>query len=151
MVVLISVHLNGTNIIAVHSGKVVSAKFSGPNGYTVSIESGNYLYNYSHVSPIFLVYVGEYISQGQIIAKVGPKNVYGILNNPYKDSNGNPTNGATTRSTFTFFNKKRRQSRQSIRLLLKTTCLHLQFHIVSNHDCNHDVLHNRNHLPNQVQ
>lgn len=27
---------------------------------------------------------------------VGPKNVYGINNNPYKDSNGNPTNGATT-------------------------------------------------------
>ncbi len=27
---------------------------------------------------------------------MGPKNVYGIINNPYKDSNGNPTNGATT-------------------------------------------------------
>ena len=31
-----------------------------------------------------------------IIATVGPKNVYGISNNPYKDSSGNPTNGATT-------------------------------------------------------
>lgn len=30
------------------------------------------------------------------IADVGPKNVYNVKNNPYKDSNGNPTNGATT-------------------------------------------------------
>jgi len=27
---------------------------------------------------------------------VGPKNVYGVKGNPYRDSNGNPTNGATT-------------------------------------------------------
>lgn len=31
-----------------------------------------------------------------VIATVGPKNIYGISNNPYKDSSGNPTNGATT-------------------------------------------------------
>ena len=34
--------------------------------------------------------------KGDIIATVGPKNVYGVPNNPYRDSNGNPTNGATT-------------------------------------------------------
>ena len=28
--------------------------------------------------------------------KLGPKNVYGVTNNPYKDSEGRPTNGATT-------------------------------------------------------
>ena len=33
---------------------------------------------------------------GTVISNVGPKNVYGIVNNPYHDSNGNPTNGATT-------------------------------------------------------
>ena len=33
---------------------------------------------------------------GDVIATVGPKNVYDVPNNPYKDSNGNPTNGATT-------------------------------------------------------
>lgn len=27
---------------------------------------------------------------------IGPKNVYGVTNNPYKDSQGRPTNGATT-------------------------------------------------------
>ena len=39
---------------------------------------------------------GDYVSKKEIIGTVGPKNVYGIQNNPYKDSNGNPTNGSTT-------------------------------------------------------
>ena len=39
---------------------------------------------------------GNYVVAGSVISNVGPKNVYGILNNPYKDSSGNPTNGATT-------------------------------------------------------
>ena len=42
------------------------------------------------------VSVGDTVNQKQCIGMVGPKNVYGINNNPYKDSNGNPTNGATT-------------------------------------------------------
>lgn len=75
-------------------------------GYTLKIENGNFTYTYSHISPNFLVFVGQNISQGQIIAKVGPKNVYGIPNNPYKDSNGNPTNGATTGPHLHFSIKK---------------------------------------------
>lgn len=55
----------------------------------------------------------------KLYGKVGPKNVYGVLNNPYKDSNGNPTNGATTRPSFTLNIKKRRPSRQSFKLFLK--------------------------------
>jgi len=51
---------------------------------------------YSHLSPNFIVKKGEKVSKNQVIGKVGPKNVYGVPNNPYKDSNGNPTNGATT-------------------------------------------------------
>ena len=51
---------------------------------------------YCHVSPNFLVYSGQNVNQGDLIANVGPKNVYGINNNPYKDSDGRPTNGATT-------------------------------------------------------
>lgn len=31
-----------------------------------------------------------------MIGCVGPRNVYGVPNNPYRDENGNPTNGATT-------------------------------------------------------
>ena len=52
--------------------------------------------NYSHVSPFFLVYVGQHVSKGELISMVGPKNVFDVPNNPYKDSQGNPTNGATT-------------------------------------------------------
>lgn len=110
---------SGSNIIASSSGRVSFTDFSGANGFTVKIESGNLTFIYSHVSPNFLVYVGQYVNKGELIAKVGPKNVYGVANNPYRDSNGNPTNGATTRSSFTFCNKKRRQSRQSFRLFLK--------------------------------
>ena len=35
-------------------------------------------------SPV--VKVGDLVAKGQIIANVGPKNVYGVSNNPYKDS-----------------------------------------------------------------
>ena len=43
-----------------------------------------------------MVKTGQTVSRGQVIGQVGPKNVYGIPNNPYRDINGNPTNGATT-------------------------------------------------------
>lgn len=32
----------------------------------------------------------------KLFGHVGPKNVYGVKGNPYKDSQGRPTNGATT-------------------------------------------------------
>ena len=44
-------------------------------------------------SYIFRFYVHQ---KGQLIGHVGPKNVYGVKGNPYKDSKGRPTNGATT-------------------------------------------------------
>ena len=85
-----------SNIVAIFSGTVTYIGFSGAGGYTVTIKNNNYTVSYCHVSPIFLVYVGQYVNKGDIIATVGPKNVYGVPNNPYKDSNGTPTNGATT-------------------------------------------------------
>ena len=87
---------SGANIVATFSGKVTYIGFYGANGYTIIISNGVYTATYSHISPHFLVYLGQYVNQGDVIANVGPKNVYGVPNNPYKDSKGNPTNGATT-------------------------------------------------------
>ena len=86
----------GSNIIATFSGVVSYIGFYGAGGFTVIVKNNNLSAEYCHVSPQFIVYVGQTVNKGQIIAKVGPKNVYGVPNNPYKDSNGNPTNGATT-------------------------------------------------------
>jgi len=77
----------GCKIVASFSGKVIYTDFYGANGFTVMIENGEYIALYSHVSPDFLVCVGQIVSKGQIIANVGPKNVYGVSNNKYKDSN----------------------------------------------------------------
>ena len=43
---------------------------------------------------------------GTVVALVGPKNVYGVYKNPYKDYLGNPTNGATTGPHLHFTLKK---------------------------------------------
>ena len=115
---------NGSNLIAVFSGAVTFTGFNGSAGYSIHIKSDNLQFLYHHVSPNYIVKTGDYVYSGQVIGQVGPKNVYGIKNNPYKDSNGKPTNGATTRTTFTFHNKKRRQSRQSFKLFF------LNLHIV---------------------
>lgn len=86
----------GSNIVAVCSGEVTFLGFGGAGGYTITIKNETFTTSYCHVSPTFQVYVGQKIGKGQVIGKVGPKNVYGVPNNPYRDKNGNPTNGATT-------------------------------------------------------
>lgn len=86
----------GVEVVATFSGEVTYIGFYGANGYTIKVSDGVYTAYYSHLSPYFLVYVGQYVNKGDIIATVGPKNVYGVLNNPYRDLKGNPTNGATT-------------------------------------------------------
>lgn len=86
----------GTNIISVISGTVIRTGFMGSGGCSVVVQNNDYTVTFHHISPNYIVSVGQYVDQGQIIAQVGPKNVYGFSNNPYRDSNGNPTNGATT-------------------------------------------------------
>lgn len=86
----------GAAFIAVASGKITFTGFLGGGGYTITLTSGNIKFTYCHVSPIYIVHEGDYVSQGDVIGYVGPKNVYGVKGNQYKDENGNPTNGATT-------------------------------------------------------
>ncbi len=96
----------GSSIVAAFSGQVTLTEFKGAGGYTITIVCDNFSASYCHVSPNFIVHVGQYVKQGEVIGNVGPKNVYGIIGNPYKDSNGNPTNGATTGPHLHFTLKK---------------------------------------------
>lgn len=96
MLELILQLLHGTNIVSVLSGQVTLAQFNGAGGCTVIVNSEVYQITYCHVSPNFLVYVGQYVKQGELIAYVGPKNIYGFSNNYFKDASGNPANGSTT-------------------------------------------------------
>ena len=80
-------------------GEVTSVGWGGAGGYTITIKStdGIYKFSYCHSSPEFIVSVGKKVKKGEIIGKVGPKNVYGVTNNPYKDDKGNPTNRSYNR------------------------------------------------------
>ena len=95
----------GSKIISIMDGKVISTGWGGAGGYTITIESldGVYKFSYCHSSPEFIVSVGKKVKKGEIIGKVGPKNVYGVTNNPYKDDKGNPTNRSYNRLSLSFY------------------------------------------------
>lgn len=86
----------GTDILSVCDGVVTFASWGAGGGYTIVVENNDVKVSYCHVSPNFIVFKNDTVIAGQVISSVGPKNVYGIDNNPYYDSYGNPTNGATT-------------------------------------------------------
>lgn len=86
----------GSKLIAVTSGTITFTGFLGGGGYTITLSRDNMKFTYCHVSPVYIVKEGDSIIQGQVIGYVGPKNVYGVKGNQYYDSDGNPTNGATT-------------------------------------------------------
>lgn len=87
----------GTTLIATCDGEITFTGFLGGGGYTITIttECGLKI-SYCHVSPNYIVSMGDKIEQGQVIGNVGPKYVYGVAENKYKDATGKPTNGATT-------------------------------------------------------
>ena len=86
----------GTKFIAVNDGEITFTQFLGAGGYTITLSFDNIRVTYCHCNPNFIVKVVDIVKQGQVIGSVGPKNVYGVKGNQYKDENGNPTNGATT-------------------------------------------------------
>lgn len=94
----------GSKFIAVADGEITFREFLGAGGYTITLSFDNYKVSYCHCDPNFIVNIGDKITQGQVIGYVGPKNVYGVKGNQYYDSEGKPTNGATTRSSPSFGN-----------------------------------------------
>lgn len=58
------------------------------------------------MSPNYIVSKNQTISKGDFIGTVGPKYIYDVINNPYKDSSGKTTNGATTGPHLHFSIKK---------------------------------------------
>ena len=92
----------GTKFVALCDGTITFCSFLGAGGYTITLSFDNFKVTYCHVSPNFIVKVGDFVQKGQVIGNVGPKYVYGVPGNPYTDSSGKPTNGSTTRLSFTF-------------------------------------------------
>jgi len=137
---LISLHLLGSTLIAIISGEISYLGFNGAGGFTITLKSNNFTVSYCHVSPNFIINVGDYVSIGQKIGTVGPLNVYGVPNNPYKDKYGNPTNRCDYWAPLAFNNKKRRQSRQPTRLFKIIT-----YHLLLIHSL---PLNNHNHMKN---
>lgn len=86
----------GTALLAVADGIITFTQFLGAGGYTITLSFQNYKVSYCHCSPNYIVSVGQYIKQGEVIGYVGPKYVYNVIGNQYKDSTGKPTNGAST-------------------------------------------------------
>lgn len=76
----------GTKFIAIHDGEITFCAFLGAGGYTITLSFDSFKITYCHVDPNFIVSVGDFIKQGQVIGMVGPKNVYGVPGNPYRDS-----------------------------------------------------------------
>lgn len=87
----------GSNILSIADGIITYTGWYGANGYSVIITHENgYKSIYGHVSPNFLVSTNTLVSQGSVIAKVGPKYIDKKNYTVYTDSTGRYTNGATT-------------------------------------------------------
>ena len=65
-----------------HAGVDIGApegsKFIAICDGTITLTNDNMKVTYCHVSPNFIVKVGDTVLKGQVIGNVGPKNVYGV-------------------------------------------------------------------------
>lgn len=89
----------GTNIYAIDDAVVTFCSWGAGGGYTITlhlIKHPDIKVSYCHVSPVMYVVRNETVLKGKVVGSVGPLNVYGINDNPYRDEYGNPTNGAST-------------------------------------------------------
>lgn len=93
-----------TYFLATISGNIIYTGFNGSGGYTIILKNENIKVVYCHVSPNFLVSVGDYVEISQVIGQVGPYHVFDVLNNPYHDNSGIPTNRSNYWLSFTFCN-----------------------------------------------
>ena len=73
----------GFEFVAVTDGIITFVGFLGGGGYTITLTDGNtekeIKYTYCHCDPNFMVNVGDRVVKGQIIGKVGPKYVDGVV------------------------------------------------------------------------
>lgn len=67
-----------TKLYAICDGKITYVGFLGGGGYTITLTTDNMKITYCHVSPKFIVSIGDEVKKGEWIANVGPKNVYGV-------------------------------------------------------------------------
>ncbi len=68
----------GSNMIAIIDGEITFTGFLGGGGHTITLSHENMKITYCHVDPKYKVKKGDIVTQGQIIAKVGPKYVEGV-------------------------------------------------------------------------
>ena len=54
-------------MIAIADGEITFRSFLGAGGYTITLSFNNYKVSYCHVSPNFIVAVGDFVKQGQVI------------------------------------------------------------------------------------
>ena len=121
-----------TSILAIADGIISYIGWYGANGYTVIVaHEDNYTSIYGHISPVFLVSIGDSVKKGDTIAKVGPKYISKKSYTSFQDESGKYTNGATTRSTFTFFYYTEKSKNKSSFFLVLLILIFFQFFILA--------------------
>lgn len=56
-----------SKLLAITSGQITFASFLGGGGYTITLTCGNMKITYCHVSPNYIVKVGDFVLKGQVI------------------------------------------------------------------------------------